>query len=66
MKETVKRLPTCFLSHGDGPWPWRAGPFREHYRPLEASLKDVANELGGVYHEEDFFGGGTASSFRFG
>lgn len=41
----MKRLPTYFLSHGGGPWPWLSGPLREHYRPLEASLKDVANQL---------------------
>ena len=39
----MKRLPTYFLSHGGGPWPYLTGPFREHYRQLEASLK----ELGG-------------------
>jgi aromatic ring-opening dioxygenase catalytic subunit (LigB family) len=43
----MKRLPTYFLSHGGGPWPYLTGPFREHYRQLEASLKDVARELGG-------------------
>ena len=43
----MKRLPTCFLSHGGGPWPWLTGAFREHYRLLEASLDATARELGG-------------------
>ncbi len=43
----MKRLPTYFLSHGGGPWPYLGGPFREHYRALEASLQETARELGG-------------------
>ena len=43
----MTRLPTCFLSHGGGPWPWLTGPFRERYRALEASLEATARELGG-------------------
>lgn len=43
----MERLPTYFLSHGGGPWPYLSGPFREHYRQLEASLKETARELGG-------------------
>src|SRR5512139_3286837 len=43
----MERLPTYFLSHGGGPWPYLNGPFREHYRQLEASLKETARELGG-------------------
>ena len=42
----MKRLPTYFLSHGGGPWPYLSGPFRSHYHLLEASLQDVARELG--------------------
>lgn len=42
----VTRLPTCFLSHGGGPWPWLYGPFRERHQRLEASLKTRARELG--------------------
>lgn len=43
----MTRLATYFLSHGGGPWPWLTGPFREHYRLLEASLEASARELGG-------------------
>lgn len=42
----MKRLPTYFLSHGGGPWPYLTGPFRERYRVLEASLQQTARELG--------------------
>jgi aromatic ring-opening dioxygenase catalytic subunit (LigB family) len=43
---TQSRLPTYFLSHGGGPWPWM-----KHLRPgvydqLEASLRDVRREQG--------------------
>jgi aromatic ring-opening dioxygenase catalytic subunit (LigB family) len=43
----MKRLPTYFLSHGGGPWPWLSGAFRAHYRTLETSLEATARELGG-------------------
>jgi len=43
----MKRLPTYFLSHGGGPWPWLSGSFRAHYRALEGSLEAIARELGG-------------------
>jgi len=43
----MKRLPSYFLSHGGGPWPYLTGEFREHYRLLEASLQAIARELGG-------------------
>lgn len=39
------RLPTYFLSHGGGPWPWL--PERDTvYRDLEASLLRVRDEIG--------------------
>jgi aromatic ring-opening dioxygenase catalytic subunit (LigB family) len=34
-------LPTYFLSHGGGPWPWIEGPMRSMFDPLEKSLKDI-------------------------
>lgn len=40
------RLPTYFLSHGGGPWPYMDGPFRENFHQLEASLKRIPEELG--------------------
>lgn len=39
-------LPTYFLSHGGGPWPWLNGPFRRGFDVLEASLKEMRRELG--------------------
>jgi len=46
MELDMKRLPTCFLSHGGGPWPYLTGELRAHYRLLEASLQALARELG--------------------
>lgn len=40
------RLPTYYLSHGGGPWPYMDGPFRAHFTQLEASLKAIPAELG--------------------
>lgn len=43
----MTRLPTYFLSHGGGPWPYMHGPFRAHYDVLEASLKAIRQEMDG-------------------
>lgn len=43
---TTTRLPTYFLSHGGGPWPYMDGEFRSHFTQLEASLKAIPVELG--------------------
>ncbi|MEO3692216.1 DODA-type extradiol aromatic ring-opening family dioxygenase [Roseateles paludis] len=40
-----QRLPTFFLSHGGGPWPWMDGPMRQGYRLLEASLTGLPASL---------------------
>lgn len=40
------RLPTYFVSHGGGPWPYMQGEFRRRYDQLEASLKAIRKELG--------------------
>ncbi len=40
------RLPTYFISHGGGPWPYLDGPFRRMFDQLEQSLKDIRRELG--------------------
>ena len=40
------KLPTYFISHGGGPWPWMDGPFRRQYDKLHASLQAIAAEVG--------------------
>ncbi|MEC3947766.1 DODA-type extradiol aromatic ring-opening family dioxygenase [Sphingobium sp. HWE2-09] len=40
------RLPTYFLSHGGGPWPWLKDLRPGVYDRLEQSLHDVRTELG--------------------
>lgn len=42
------RLPTYFLSHGGGPWPWIKDLRPGAYDQLEQSLHDVRNELGNL------------------
>jgi len=42
------RLPTYFLSHGGGPWPWMTGDFRRNFDKLEQSLIEMRAELGDV------------------
>lgn len=39
------RLPVYFLSHGGGPWPFMGGEFRAHFDWLEASLRDIPQQL---------------------
>lgn len=39
------RMPTYYISHGGGPWPWMAGPMRAMMAPLEASLRQLPAEL---------------------
>ncbi|MGC9963703.1 MAG: class III extradiol ring-cleavage dioxygenase [Acidimicrobiales bacterium] len=43
---TKARLPTYFLSHGGGPWPWLKAERGAMYDQLEASLHEVRRELG--------------------
>lgn len=43
---TQQRLPTYFLSHGGGPWPWLKDWRPGVYDALEHSLQDVRKELG--------------------
>ncbi|GLQ12124.1 dioxygenase [Devosia yakushimensis] len=40
------RLPTYFISHGGGPWPYMTGEFRRNFDQLERSLLDMRVELG--------------------
>lgn len=42
----MARLPTYFVSHGGGPWPWMRGDFRRHFGALEDSLQRIAREVG--------------------
>jgi aromatic ring-opening dioxygenase catalytic subunit (LigB family) len=39
------RLPTYFISHGGGPWPYMTGDFRRNFEVLEKSLIDMRAEL---------------------
>jgi len=43
---STTRLPTYYLSHGGGPWPYMDGPFRANFVQLEASLQAIPRELG--------------------
>jgi aromatic ring-opening dioxygenase catalytic subunit (LigB family) len=43
---TQTRLPTYFLSHGGGPWPWMKDFRPGAYDQLEAALHDVRREVG--------------------
>jgi aromatic ring-opening dioxygenase catalytic subunit (LigB family) len=40
------KLPTYFISHGGGPWPWMKNEWGGMMNQLEASLKEIARELG--------------------
>lgn len=39
------RLPTFYLSHGSGPWPYLTGAIRESLANLEAFLKELPRQL---------------------
>ena len=41
----MSRLPTYFISHGGGPWPW-VPDMRQMFANLEASLKEMVEALG--------------------
>ncbi|MEY4160565.1 MAG: hypothetical protein RLZZ136_1186, partial [Pseudomonadota bacterium] len=41
-------LPTYFVSHGGGPWPWLDGAVRLAYRQLEQSLQAIPDAIGGL------------------
>lgn len=43
---SASRLPTYFISHGGGPWPYMTGEFRSNFDVLEKSLVDMRGELG--------------------
>jgi len=58
------RLPTFYLTHGGGPWPYMTGEFRRRFALLEASLEKLPARLGsrpkailvvsGHWEESDF------------
>lgn len=43
---TSTRLPTYFVSHGGGPWPWIKDLMGVDWSRLEASLQDIPRQLG--------------------
>ncbi|MES2260773.1 MAG: class III extradiol ring-cleavage dioxygenase [Pseudomonadota bacterium] len=43
---THPALPTYFLSHGGGPWPWMLDQYGGRYDALKASLEDIPRQLG--------------------
>lgn len=43
--DLASRLPTYFLSHGGGPWPWMMDRVGADYAVLDASLKQMRREL---------------------
>ena len=42
------RLPTYFVSHGGGPWPFMKEQYGDTYAVLEASLADMPRQIGGA------------------
>lgn len=38
LETAANPMPTFFLSHGGGPWPYMHGPVREHHALLEQAL----------------------------
>ncbi|ODU10214.1 MAG: dioxygenase [Rubrivivax sp. SCN 71-131] len=43
---TPTPLPTYFISHGGGPWPWMKHEMSGQYDRLEAALRDMPHQLG--------------------
>ena len=43
---TLSRLPTYFISHGGGPWPWMKKEMGATYDQLAASLADMPRQIG--------------------
>ena len=46
MKSETNKMPTYFISHGGGPWPWFKDHSRDAYSKLEASLQDMTRQIG--------------------
>lgn len=45
---TPTRLPTFFISHGGGPWPWMDGMLDGPYAQLAAALRRMPQDVGGT------------------
>jgi len=43
---TTSRLPTLFISHGGGPWPWMKDQMRGTYDRLAAALRHIPQQVG--------------------
>jgi aromatic ring-opening dioxygenase catalytic subunit (LigB family) len=43
--DKLMRMPSYFLSHGGGPWPYMTGHFRDLFRSLEQSLTELPGQL---------------------
>ena len=64
MNTNTKTMPTYFISHGGGPWPWLGGHFKEAFKVLRSSLERMPGELpekpkailmvSGHWEEDDF------------
>ncbi len=48
MSEQSLRMPTYFISHGGGPWPWIKDMLPMDMSILERSLQAMPAEIGGV------------------
>ena len=46
MTTTTQPLPTYFISHGGGPWPWMKKETGQTYDKLEAALADMPRQIG--------------------
>ena len=46
MTTTLTTLPTYFISHGGGPWPWMKKEMGPVYDQLEAALADMPRQIG--------------------
>ena len=46
MNSNSPRLPTYFISHGGGPWPWMKKEMGPTYDQLEAALADMPRQIG--------------------
>jgi aromatic ring-opening dioxygenase catalytic subunit (LigB family) len=46
MNSPTQVLPTYFISHGGGPWPWMKKEMGHAYDQLEAALADMPHQIG--------------------